>query len=73
MGWVERIARATRPLCQAAVLSEPTLHVGYLATLREIDDFAPSAAVASDARGRDEVGTSSAPRSTVPSGRLAWR
>jgi hypothetical protein len=73
MAWDERIAHATRLLCQAALMSEPMLYVGYLATLNQVDDVAPSAAGGSDARACDEVGRSTAARSTIASGKLAWR
>lgn len=73
MGWDERIARAARLLCQAALMSEPWLYVGYLATLNQVDVVAPSADGASDARACDEVGTSTAARSAVASRKLAWR
>jgi hypothetical protein len=73
MGWDERIARATGLLCQAALMSEPVLYVGYQATLHQVDVVAPSADGGSDARGCDEVGTSAAARSAVASRKLAWR
>ncbi len=73
MGWDERIARATRLLCQAALMSEPALYVGYLATLHQVDAVAPSAVGASAARAGGEVGTPTAARSAVASSKLAWR
>lgn len=73
MGWNKRIAHATRLLCQAALMSEPVLYVGYLATLNRVDLVAPSAGCASDAPACDEAGTSTAARPAVASGKLAWR
>jgi hypothetical protein len=73
MGWDERIARATRLLCQGALMSEPLLYVGYLATLNQVEVAPPSADAGSDARACDEVGTSTAPRSAVTPRKLAWR
>jgi hypothetical protein len=73
MGWDERIARATRLLCQAALMTEPVLYVGYLATLNQVDAFAPGADGAPEARACDEVETSTAARPAVASRTLAWR
>lgn len=73
MGWDKRIVRATRLLCQAALMSEPVLYVGYLATLNQVDAVAPSADGAADPRGCDEVGASTAARAGVASRTLAWR
>jgi hypothetical protein len=73
MAWDERIAHATRLLCQAALMSEPMLYVGYLATLNQVDVVPPSADAASDERVCDEVGTSTVPRSAVTPRKLAWR
>ncbi|MEO8898360.1 MAG: hypothetical protein ABI473_06670 [Candidatus Dormibacter sp.] len=73
MGWDERIAQAARLVCQAAVMSEPTLCAGYLATLREIDVAGSSAPLSSNPRLRDDAGTSTARRSALPPRWLAWR
>jgi hypothetical protein len=73
MGWEKRIARAARLLSQGALMSEPLLYVGYLATLNQVDVVPPSADPGSDERVCDEVGTSTVPRSAVTPRKLAWR
>ena len=73
MGWNRRIAHAMRLLCQAALMSEPVLYVGYLATLNQVDVVAPTADCASDAPACDDAGTSTAARAAVASRTLAWR
>jgi hypothetical protein len=75
MGWDRRIASAARLVCQAALMSEPTVFVGSLATLRhvDVDVVAPGVAAAGDAQVRQQVSTPIAARSAVASPSLAWR
>jgi hypothetical protein len=73
MGWDKRVARATRLVCQAALMTDPVLYAGHLASLDNIDVVAPHADRASDARAGDEVGTSTAARPPGASRTLAWR
>lgn len=73
MAWDERIARATRLLCHGALMTEPLLHVGYLAALNQIEVIPPRADAGSDTPMCDELGNSTAPRSAVTPPKLAWR